>query len=557
MNKDQKHILWFKEIRKSDVGLVGGKNASLGEIFSQLTQKDINVPDGFALTASAYRAFLKENNIDKGLKEIFNKFNPNSIKSLKETGQSARNLILRSDFSQDLKKEILENYKKLSQKYSGNNIDVAVRSSATAEDLPSASFAGQHETYLNIFGAQDLLRAIKKCIASLFTDRAIVYREEKGFNHLEIALSVCVQKMVRSDLGSAGVMFTLDTETGFSNVVLINSIYGIGEMIVKGQITPDEFYVFKPTLNQGYKAIISKQISRKTKKYIYHKKQGIKEIKVSKKEQFRFSLSDKEVLTLAQWAVRIEEHYNMPQDIEWAKDGRTGKLFIVQARPETVHAVNKNKAVYEEYKIKTNVKPILQGIAVGDKIGQGRVRKISHISEIALFQKGEVLVTEMTNPDWVPAMKMAKAMTQVTGRGYYYTQSYYDYPTAAELIDWAYGRLHIHSYTVELYCPGTTPPPWVPMPYPFGKPAVWGNPIPEDNWTYVGHLEKWDNVWLRTRGYDVIKDLAPPDLELMLKGWLEASIVMIESEPSGAGPIIPDYIGWYDMPCACYNITET
>jgi pyruvate,water dikinase len=259
----QKYILWFKEIRKSDVGLVGGKNASLGEMFSQLTKKGIKIPNGFALTSDAFWYFLKENKADKEIKEVFSKFDKASVKSLQETGKAARQLILKAKFPKDLEKQILENYAKLSQEYKEKNLSVAVRSSATAEDLPSASFAGQHESYLNVVGEKELLKAVKKCMASLFTDRAIAYREEKRFDHLKIALSVCVQKMVRSDLGSAGVMFTLDTETGFSNVVLINSIYGVGEMIVKGKITPDEFYVFKPTLNKGYKPIISKELGRK------------------------------------------------------------------------------------------------------------------------------------------------------------------------------------------------------------------------------------------------------------------------------------------------------
>lgn len=409
MMKNQKYILWFKEIRKSDVGLVGGKNASLGEMFSQLTKKGIKIPDGFALTADAFWYFLKENKIDKELKEIFKKFNPKSIKNLQETGKSARDLVLAANFPEDLEKAILKNYRKLSQEYNEENLSVAVRSSATAEDLPSASFAGQHESYLNITGERELLSSVKKCMASLFTDRAIAYREEKGFEHLKIALSVCIQKMVRSDLGSAGVMFTLDTETGFPDVILINSIYGVGELIVKGKITPDEFYVFKPTLKQGYKPIISRSLGRKNIKYVYNRKGGLKQTKVLPKDQTKFSLSDDEILKLAQWACDIEKLYNLPQDIEWAKDGKTGDLFIVQSRPETVHAAQV-KTFYEEYKIKSKDKPILRGIAVGNKIGQGRVRIISNVSEIAQFQKGEILVTKMTDPDWVPAIRIASAV---------------------------------------------------------------------------------------------------------------------------------------------------
>jgi pyruvate,water dikinase len=405
----QKYILWFKEIRKSDVGLVGGKNASLGEMFSQLTKKGIKIPNGFALTSDAFWYFLKENKADKEIKEVFSKFDKASVKSLQETGKAARQLILKAKFPKDLEKQILENYAKLSQEYKEKNLSVAVRSSATAEDLPSASFAGQHESYLNVVGEKELLKAVKKCMASLFTDRAIAYREEKRFDHLKIALSVCVQKMVRSDLGSAGVMFTLDTETGFSNVVLINSIYGVGEMIVKGKITPDEFYVFKPTLNKGYKPIISKELGRKNIKYIYDKKGGLKQVNVLPEDQTEFSITDAEILKLSQWACEIEKHYKLPQDIEWAKDGKTGRLFIVQSRPETVHATE-TKTFYEEYKVKTKDKPILRGIAVGNKIGQGRVRIISNVSEISKFKKGEILVTKMTDPDWVPAIRIASAV---------------------------------------------------------------------------------------------------------------------------------------------------
>jgi len=410
----KKNILWFKEISSGDVPLVGGKNASLGEMFSQLTKKGINIPDGFALTSKAYWYFLEENGAVKQLKEVFKEFNPNDLNSLKKTGKKARQLISRGKFPPDLEKEIVGSYKKLSNKYREQNVDVAVRSSATAEDLPSASFAGQHETFLNVRGKESLLKAVKKCMASLFNDRAIAYREEKGFSHLKIALSVGVQKMVRADLASAGVIFTLDTETGFRDVVLINSIWGVGEMIVKGKITPDQFYVFKPTLKKRYRPIIVKNLGRKNKKYIYGKKGGLKEINVPQKQQLKFSLTDDEVLTLAKWAQIIENHYKLPQDIEWAKDGKRGKLFIVQSRPETVHAPKIGK-VYEEYQLKTKKKPILTGIAIGNKIGVGKVRIIPNVQKITQFKKGEVLVTRMTDPDWVPIMRWASAI--VTNEG--------------------------------------------------------------------------------------------------------------------------------------------
>jgi pyruvate,water dikinase len=267
---------------------------------------------------------------------------------------------------------------------------------------------------LNVSGPENLLKAIKKCLASSFGDRVIVYRQEKGISQIKFALSVGVQKMVRSDLASSGVMFTLDTETGFDKVVLINSIYGVGEMIVKGKIVPDEFYVFKPTLKEGYKSIFLKNLGKKTRKFIYHKKGGLKEVAVSKKDQLKFSLTDEEILTLAKWACQIEDHYKVAQDIEWAKDGKTGQLFITQSRPETVHAPKIEKT-YQEYEIETTQKPILTGIAIGDKIGQGKVRVIEDISKISQFQKGEVLVTRMTDPDWVPAMRIASAI--VTDEG--------------------------------------------------------------------------------------------------------------------------------------------
>ncbi|TSC75571.1 MAG: pyruvate, water dikinase [Parcubacteria group bacterium Gr01-1014_30] len=414
MSKKQKYILPFKAISKKDVRLVGGKNGSLGEMLSQLSRKGVNVPDGFALTTKAYRYFIKRNKLDKKLKDIFADFNSQDIKSLQATGKAARELILRAEFPLDLKKEILRAYKKLSAKYGQEESDVAVRSSGVAEDAPTMSFAGQFESFLNVSGADGLLTAIKECLASAFGDRVIVYREEKKVPHLKFALSVGVQKMVRSDLASSGVIFTVDTETGFQNVVLISSLFGIGEMIVKGKVTPDEFYVFKPTLKQGYKSIIIKNLGRKTKKYIYGKTGGLKEVGVPRISQGKFSLKDEEVLTLAKWALLIEEHYRHPQDIEWAKDGRTGELFIVQSRPETVHSPQKGN-VYQEYQIKAAKKPILTGIAVGSKIGQGPVRVISDVSKISQFKKGEVLVTKMTDPDWVSVFPLAAAV--VTDEG--------------------------------------------------------------------------------------------------------------------------------------------
>ena len=407
-------ILFFNQISKNDVGLVGGKNASLGEMFQKLSKKGINVPFGFCLTSNAYFYYLKANGIDKKIKELFKNFNYNDINKLQEVGKKIRNLFLKGSFPEDLKREILKSYQKLNKFYNVSNLEVAVRSSATAEDLPGASFAGQHESYLNVVGEKNLLLAVKKCFASLFNDRAIVYREKKGFSHFKTALSVGVQKMVRSDLGASGVMFTLDTESGFNNVVLINSIWGVGEMIVKGRVIPDTFYVFKKTLTKSYQPIISKVLGKKDKKYIFKKNGGLKEVGVPLENKNKFSLEDKEILTLAKWAMEIESHYQMPQDIEWAKDGKENKLYIVQSRPETIYGL-KEKLIYREYQIKTKGNPVLTGIAVGDKIGEGKVHIIKDVSKISEFKKGEVLVTKMTDPDWVSIFPMASAIITQEG----------------------------------------------------------------------------------------------------------------------------------------------
>lgn len=411
----QKNIAWFKEVTKKDIDQVGGKNGSLGEMFSQLTERGINVPNGFATTADAYWHYLRHNGIDEKLKPLFKGLNAKNLKQLKKVSAAARKMILDGDYPADMKADILNAYKELSAYYKTKRLVVAVRSSATAEDLAGASFAGAHETYLNIDTPAEVLDAVKKCISSLFLERAIVYRAEKGFDDLKVALSVCIMKMVRSDLSSAGIMFTLDTETGFRNVVLINSIYGAGEMIVKGHVVADQFYVFKPALAAGKTAIISKNLGRKDRKYIFAKEVGLKEMAVSAKEMASFSLNDKDVEHLAKWAVIIEEHYGEPQDIEWAKDGKTGELFIVQARPETIYAGKDNYASYEEYEVKTNAKPLVTGIAVGHKIGEGKIHVIPSVKQIGQFKPGEILVTTMTDPDWVPIMRIAAAI--VTDEG--------------------------------------------------------------------------------------------------------------------------------------------
>jgi len=416
-SKSKKYILGFREISAKDVLLVGGKNASLGEMIKELSKKGVNIPDGFALTTEAYWYFLKFNKLDKKLKEIFKKFDPKSLKSLQETGKAARNLILKSEFPVNLKSEIIKAYKKLSEKYNQENADVAVRSSGVAEDAPTMSFAGMFETFLNISGKENLLTAIKKCLASSFNDRVISYREKKKMPHLRFALSVGIQKMVRSDLASAGVIFTLDTETGFRDVILINSSWGLGESVVKGRVIPDEFLIFKPTLKQGFKPIISKVLGTKRRKLIYGK--GVKttkEIPVSQKDQKKFTLSDEEILQLARWAFLIEDHYKLPQDIEWAKDGKTNQLFIVQSRPETVHTLKEIKS-YSQYILKETGKLILEGEAIGSKIASGKVKIIPDVSKIKEFKPEEILVTKMTDPDWEPIMKIAKGIiTEEGGR---------------------------------------------------------------------------------------------------------------------------------------------
>jgi len=416
VDKSNKFILRFDEVGIGDVPLVGGKNASLGEMYKNLTKKGVDVPNGFAVTAYAYRYFLEEEHIKEELKKILTKINAKSVESLAQIGHEARQLILRADLPPPLKISIIDAYRKLCRKY-GRNTDVAVRSSATAEDLPDASFAGQQETYLNIKGEHALLDACKKCFASLFTNRAIHYRIDKGFDHFKVALSIGIQKMVRSDLASSGVMFSIDTETGFKDVVLINAVYGLGENIVQGAVNPDEYYVFKPTLKKGYNSIISKTVGNKDLKMVYStggSKETTKNVSVPEEDRKKFVLDDKEILKLAKWACIIEEHYKKPMDIEWAKDGRNGRLFIVQARPETVQS-QKDFNVLEEYVIRGKGKLLTTGKSVGSKIGCGRAHIIKDVHDIKRFKENEILVTEMTDPDWEPIMKIASAI--VTNKG--------------------------------------------------------------------------------------------------------------------------------------------
>jgi len=425
IQKENAFVLWFDQITKEDIPYVGGKNANLGEMYQKLTHtpsdifkgEKISVPYGFAVTAHAYRTFISENKLDITIKNILSGLDTGNLKQLEEKGEQVRKAILAASFPQQLEEEIKASYKQMAQKLRLEKLDVAVRSSATAEDLPNASFAGQQESYLNVEGEHHLLEAIKKCIASLFTNRAISYRVDQKFDHFKIALSCAVQKMVRSDRGSSGVMFTLDTDSGFREVVLINAAYGLGEFVVKGVVTPDEYMVFKPTLKQGFKSVISKQMGSKEKKLIYAT-EGIiptKEVPVPEHERKVFVLSEEQILKLARWGVIIEEHYGRPMDIEWALDGPTGQLYIVQARPETVQA-RKDANVLEEYILEEKGGKVLtHGAAVGAKIGQGKAHYIKDASQISEFKQGEVLVTEITDPDWEPIMKMASAIVTNAG----------------------------------------------------------------------------------------------------------------------------------------------
>jgi pyruvate,water dikinase len=420
--KEEKMVLWFDELELADIPQVGGKNASLGEMRRELIPKGVSIPDGYAVTANAYRYLLKSSGVVEQMKQILSDLDTHDLENLKSRGKKVRSLIYNSPFPKDLEDEIIAAYGKLCEEY-GPNTDVAVRSSATAEDLPDASFAGQQETYLNVTGNEALLEACKKCFASLFTDRAISYRFDKGFDHLSIALSIGVQKMVRSDLATSGVIFSIDTESGFKDAILITAAYGLGETVVQGSVNPDEFYVFKPTLKTGHRPIIQKKLGAKEIKMIYATIDGgeaTEIIDVPQADRERFCLTDDEILQLARWTTIIEDHYSAeagyfkPMDIEWGKDGRTGDLFILQARPETVQS-QKDVNVLETYVLLESREPLVTGTSVGARIGSGPVQVIKSVEEIKNFKKGEVLVTDMTDPDWEPIMKIASAI--VTNKG--------------------------------------------------------------------------------------------------------------------------------------------
>ncbi len=419
---DEKLILWFDEIGIDDVPLVGGKNASLGEMYQHLTGKGVAVPHGFAITAYAYRYLLKEAGVEQQIRDVLADLDIEDMHNLAERGQKCRDIIRTAEFPDTLRDAIIESYKKMEAEY-GENVDVAVRSSATAEDLPDASFAGQQETYLNIHGYDNIIHNCRKCFASLFTNRAISYRQHQGFGQFDVYLSITIQKMARSDSACSGVMFSIDTESGFEDAVFITGAWGLGENVVQGAVNPDEYYVFKPTLKEGKKPIVGKKVGSKEIKMIYDNDSAtdepVKNIDTTEEERQSYVVSDDEILQLARWACIIEDHYGKGMDIEWAKDGDgvnvgTGNLFIVQARPETVHS-QANKGVMETYKLKEQGTVIVEGLAVGTKIGQGVAHCIEDVKDISTFKKGEVLVTDMTDPDWEPIMKIAAAI--ITNRG--------------------------------------------------------------------------------------------------------------------------------------------
>jgi pyruvate,water dikinase len=416
------YIRSFLEIGLHDVGLVGGKTASLGELYSTLASEGVAVPNGFAITVDAYRDALLQPGVAEELHQLLDGLDKSKIKRLAAIAAKAREVVYRAMDIELLREQIVQAYRQL-EREAGAGIAVAVRSSATAEDLPNASFAGQHDSFLNVRGAKDLFEACRRCFASIFTDRAISYRIDNGFDHFKVFLSVAVMKMVRSDIGASGVIFTLDTESGFRDVVFVTGCYGLGETIVQGEVDPDEFYVHKPTLAQGFRRVLRRRLGAKQIRMIYGKRGGSHATltrKVPDSERRKFCISDTEVLNLADFAVRIEAHYSkhagtaMPMDIEWAKDGSDGKLYIVQARPETV-ASQRSPDVFETYALKGSGPVIVTGRAVGEKIASGRTRRIATKRDLAAFKPGEILVAPATSPDWEPVMKIAAGI--ITDKG--------------------------------------------------------------------------------------------------------------------------------------------
>ncbi|MCK9453735.1 phosphoenolpyruvate synthase [Sulfurimonas sp.] len=411
-----RYIRFFSELNIDDVALVGGKNASLGEMYQNLTPKGVSIPNGFATTSDAYWLLLEENDIKEKIADILGDLDIHDTNNLQERGKKVRNLILNSHLPQTLVDELKEAYKTLSNEYKKDTVDVAVRSSGTAEDLPDASFAGQQETFLNVSSEAELLDSVLRCFASLFTDRAISYRTSRGYNHFKVALSVGVQKMVRSDTSSSGIIFTIDTESGSENLILINSIWGLGENVVSGQVNADEFFIFKPSLKKGKEAIVKRSLGSKKEKMLYDEKSRTVNVPTTKEEQNSFSINDEEIMELAKQALIIEEHYGRAMDIEWAKDANDSKLYIVQARPETVQSNLTQNISFKRYSMDVKgAKVLTSGRAVGDKIGSGKVTVINDTTEFGRFSKGDILVTDSTDPDWEPIMKKASAV--ITNRG--------------------------------------------------------------------------------------------------------------------------------------------
>jgi pyruvate,water dikinase len=428
--KNRNFILRFDEIGIDDVPLVGGKNASLGEMYRNLHDKGIHVPNGFAITAYAYRYFLKYAGIEDEIKKLLKNLNTRDLSNLMRKGREARTILRHAEFPPDLTQDIYLTYDKLAEEFGQkglDNLDVAIRSSATAEDLPDASFAGQQDTFLNVRGKIGVLDACKRCFASLFTNRAISYRHDKGYGQFDVSLSVAVQKMVRSDSAYSGVVFSVDTETGFKDAVFLTAAYGLGENVVQGAVNPDEYYVFKPTLKMGKRAIISRKVGDRDIKMVYSMEDDatVRNVPTTLTERHRYVLEDDEILKLAEWACIIEDHYSKeagyykPMDIEWAKDGDgvhvgTGELFVVQARPETIHS-RRDYNTYERYHLLDKGELLTTGTAIGTKVGQGTAKVIESSAEIDKFSEGEVLVTSLTDPDWEPIMKIASAI--VTNKG--------------------------------------------------------------------------------------------------------------------------------------------
>lgn len=406
------YVVWFDALGMDDVGRVGGKNASLGEMISRLSEAGVTVPDGFATTAEAYRDFLAQNGLDRRIWAELDRLDVDNVTALARAGDTIRQWIMNTPFTPELEKAITEAYRQLAGE-SPKEFSVAVRSSATAEDLPTASFAGQQETYLNVQGLDGVLRAVKQVFASLFNDRAIAYRVHQGFEHRKVLLSAGVQRMVRSDLAASGVIFTLDTESGFRDAVFVTSSYGLGEMVVQGAVDPDEFYVYKPSLAAGKSAVLRRSLGKKAVKMIYDPAKSVVTVDTREEDRQRFSVTDQEAEELARLSVRIEQHYKRPMDIEWAKDGLDGRLYILQARPETVQS--RVTREMERYRLKQKGKVLAEGRSVGHRIGKGCAKVIASVSQMDLVQPGDVLVTDMTDPDWEPIMKRASAI--VTNRG--------------------------------------------------------------------------------------------------------------------------------------------